>query len=261
MSSRFLPYAQAPRRVGRLRVLPHRRRHRRPHRTGARAPRRDRCVGSGNCSRPTTAARPTRSIVAFADAVARFDIPMQAALDLLRGARMDITVDRYATYEALSDYCYLVASTVGVMMMPVLGSMLDRCALEHAVTLGRAMQMTNILRDVGEDAEHGPHLSAGRRHGALRLHGRRSVRARTIDARFVGLMRFQIARARRSTRCGTGHREAAAREPLRRALGVASLSRHSRCDRSERVQRLHDARIRPAHAKISTALSLILRSY
>jgi 15-cis-phytoene synthase len=81
--------------------------------------------------------------VALADAVARYGVPLQAALDLLRGARMDVTVSRYASYDDLRDYCYLVASTVGVLVTPILGA-LDAAALHEAMALGQAMQLTNI---------------------------------------------------------------------------------------------------------------------
>jgi phytoene synthase len=135
--------------------------------------------------------------VAFADAIGRFAISKDAALDLLRGARMDITVNRYATYAELSDYCYLVASTVGVLMMPVLGeSALDAKASAHAVTLGRAMQLTNIIRDVGEDARMG-RIYLPAEEMALFRYTEADLFAGTIDDRFCALMRFQIDRARR----------------------------------------------------------------
>ncbi len=132
--------------------------------------------------------------VAFSDAAARFDIPRQPALDLLRGARMDITVRRYATYADLRQYCYLVASTVGVLVMPILGT-LTPDALDYGVALGRAMQMTNILRDVGEDASMGriylpeeDMLRFGCSEAKL-LEG-------VVDDGFIALMQFQIERVR-----------------------------------------------------------------
>jgi phytoene synthase len=133
---------------------------------------------------------------AFADALARFDLPIAAALDLLRGARMDISVNRYATYAELSDYCYLVASTVGVLTMPVLGASSADDPSSYAVTLGRAMQLTNIVRDVGEDARMDRiYLPADEM--ALFRYTEADLFAGTVDERFVGLMRFQIERARR----------------------------------------------------------------
>jgi len=133
-------------------------------------------------------------LVAFADAAARYDVPLSAALDLLRGARMDLTIGRYATYADLHGYCYLVASTVGVLVTPILGA-LDSAALGDAIALGHAMQMTNILRDVGEDARLGRiYLPADElaRFGYTEA----DLFAGTVDERFVELMRFQIARAR-----------------------------------------------------------------
>jgi 15-cis-phytoene synthase len=136
--------------------------------------------------------------VAFADAAARYGVPLPAALDLLRGARMDVTVNRYGTYAQLRDYCYLVASTVGVLVTPILGA-LDEEALGDAVALGHAMQLTNILRDVGEDARMGRvYLPADEM--ASFGYTEADLFAATVDARFVALMRFQIERARHAYR-------------------------------------------------------------
>jgi 15-cis-phytoene synthase len=132
--------------------------------------------------------------VAFADAARRFGIPIQPALDLLRGARMDVTVHRYETYCELQTYCYLVASTVGLLVMPILGTLSPQ-AIGYGVALGRAMQMTNILRDVGEDARMGRvYLPAEdlRRFGCAEP----AILAGAVDGAFVELMRFQIARVR-----------------------------------------------------------------
>ncbi len=149
---------------------------------------------------------------AFADAARRFAIPIQPALDLLRGARMDVTVRRYSTYDALREYCYLVASTVGLLVMPILGTLSSEAA-GYGVALGRAMQMTNILRDVGEDARMGRiYLPAEdlRRFGCDEA----AILAGVVDERFTALMRFQIERVR------TMYREA---EP-----GIALLAPGSR---------------------------------
>lgn len=132
--------------------------------------------------------------VALSDAARRFAIPLAPALDLLRGARMDVAVERYDTYALLCDYCYLVASTVGLLVMPILGAESPEAG-DYAVTLGRAMQLTNILRDVGEDARLGRIYLPGeelRRFGCSEA----DILAGRIDDRFVALMRFHIARAR-----------------------------------------------------------------
>ncbi len=136
-----------------------------------------------------------RIMVALYDAVARFDIPLQPALDLLRGARLDITVRRYATYDHLREYCYLVASTVGLLTSPILGYTAE-AALDYGIALGRAMQMTNILRDVGEDARMGRiylPLDELARFGYTES----SVFEEVVDDAFVALMKFQIERVRK----------------------------------------------------------------
>lgn len=98
---------------------------------------------------------PTHPVaVAFAEARATFGIPIQPARDLLCGIRMDLVPARYDTWDALRDYCYHVAGTIGLLVAPVLGCR-DTDALPHAVELGIAMQLTNIIRDVGEDARLG----------------------------------------------------------------------------------------------------------
>ncbi len=132
-------------------------------------------------------------MIAFADAATRFNIPIEPALDLLDGARRDVMILRYDTYEELLDYCYLVASTVGLMTSPVLGYQAG--ALPFGVALGRAMQMTNILRDVGEDARMGRiYLPAEdlRRFG----YPEERLLSGAIDDSFIALMKFQIARVR-----------------------------------------------------------------
>jgi phytoene synthase len=122
--------------------------------------------------------------IAFSDAAQRFDIPIEPALDLLRGARMDVTVERYATYEQLRGYCYHVASTVGLLVMPILG-VVSPAATGYGIALGRAMQMTNILRDVGEDARMG------------RMRSRACVRSTTKRS-----PASRSWRPSRATRCG-----------------------------------------------------------
>jgi phytoene synthase len=157
--------------------------------------------------------------IAFADAAERYDVPVSAALDLLRGARMDVTVGRYATYADLQRYCYLVASTVGVLVTPILGA-LDGAAHDDAIALGHAMQLTNILRDIGEDARMDRiYLPADElaRFGYTEA----DLFAGTIDQRFIELMRFQIERARtlyRSAEPGIARLQPESRYTVRLAL-------------------------------------------
>lgn len=73
----------------------------------------------------------------------------------MQGQRMDLQQTRYNTFEQLDHYCYLVAGTVGEMLVPVLHDDPNEQVLEEAVLLGKAMQLVNIIRDVGEDAARG----------------------------------------------------------------------------------------------------------
>lgn len=99
-----------------------------------------------------SAARPL--VAEFRDAAARRGIPLESALELVEGVRSDLGVVRIADDDELVRYCYRVASTVGLMMCAVLGVRRPG-ALPHAVDLGVAMQLTNICRDVAEDAARG----------------------------------------------------------------------------------------------------------
>jgi phytoene synthase len=87
-------------------------------------------------------------------------LPIDPFLDMIEGMVMDTPLgqDRYQTWDELYLYCYRVASTVGVMTLPVMGTAegyTEEQARDHAVNLGIALQITNILRDVGEDSRRG----------------------------------------------------------------------------------------------------------
>jgi len=195
--------------------------------------------------------------VALSDAAQRFEIPLEPALDLLRGARMDVGIDRYESYAALQEYCYLVASTVGLLVTPVLGAE-SPAAREYAVALGRAMQMTNILRDVGEDARMGRIYLPGE---DLRAFGCREddIFAGRVSASFGALMRFEIARVRalyREAEPGITLLSPESRYTVRLALalyrGILNRIEANRFDVFRR--RAHV----PLRGKLRTALSLAL---
>ena len=98
---------------------------------------------------PTTAADG-----AFAEVVARFRLPRALPDALLEGFGWDVAGRRYADLNDLSEYAMRVAGSVGLMMAAIMG-VRDETALAHAAELGCAMQLTNIARDVGEDAAAG----------------------------------------------------------------------------------------------------------
>jgi phytoene synthase len=101
------------------------------------------------------AGTPTRKVgVALVDAVARFGLERRHFEDILRGVEMDLTARRYLTFEQLEEYCYLVASAVGLLCIEIFGYS-NVAVRGYAVDLGLAFQLTNILRDVEEDAQRG----------------------------------------------------------------------------------------------------------
>lgn len=147
---------------------------------------------------------------ALTDTVASYPVDIQPFRDMVGGMRMDLEKDRYETFDELYDYCYRVAGTVALMTTPVMGldpnyKGSDEAVYRAALALGTANQLTNILRDVGEDA-----AERGRIYVPLEdldqfgiseqevLKG--TLFAPTtgeIDDRWRKFMQFQIARARK----------------------------------------------------------------
>lgn len=124
----------------------------------------------------------------------QFGVPTEPAHDLIAGVRMDLSPRRYATWEDLHLYCYRVAGTVGLMVAPILGCR-DDSALPYAVKLGVAMQLTNILRDIGEDAQQG-RLYLPLAELADFGCDPEAILAGRPSGRFPQLIAFQIERAR-----------------------------------------------------------------
>ncbi|CAG1015134.1 15-cis-phytoene synthase [Anaerolineales bacterium] len=91
---------------------------------------------------------------AWADTLTRYHIPRHYALQLIDGVGRDLSQFRYRTFDDLAIYCYGAASTVGLMSMYIVGFKSHE-AVPYAIKLGVALQMTNILRDVGEDYRNG----------------------------------------------------------------------------------------------------------
>lgn len=133
-------------------------------------------------------------LVAWHDTCARYNLSPVLTDELLAGVAMDLTINRYATFADLWLYCYRVASVVGLLSMGITGA--SPGAEAYAIKLGVALQLTNILRDVGEDARR------GRVYLPQEDLDRFGLSADDIldgvqDERFRALMRFQIARAHR----------------------------------------------------------------
>jgi phytoene synthase len=126
--------------------------------------------------------------------VRHYRIQEQPFQDLISGMEMDLTKSRYHTWEELDLYCYRVAGVVGLMLTPVLGCA-DAAAAQPAADLGRAMQLTNILRDVREDLERGRVYLPSEELAAFGL-SEEDLRRGKVDERWRAFMRFQVDRAR-----------------------------------------------------------------
>ena len=131
---------------------------------------------------------------ALRDAIERFSIERRPFEILLEGMELDLVKDRYETFEDLEAYCYRAASVIGLVCLPIFGYR-DEVARKHAVDLGIAMQLTNIIRDVDEDRRRGRiyiPLEELRRFGcseAALLSGKE-------EPGFPALVKFQVDRAR-----------------------------------------------------------------
>lgn len=125
----------------------------------------------------------------------RFNLPGEQLLEIIDGMEMDLQQARYLDFKGLSLYCYRVASVVGLLAAEIFGFQ-DRQTLKYAHDLGMAFQLTNIIRDIGEDARRGriyipmDELKQFNVPAADILNGRYSDN-------FTALMRFQLERAQR----------------------------------------------------------------
>lgn len=123
----------------------------------------------------------------------RFEIPMHYPLELLKGVQMDISMNRYDTFDDLYLFCYRVAGVVGLMMTHILGYK-DKAAFQHAEELGIAMQLTNILRDVKEDKDMGRIYVPQEdllRYGV----SEQDIYEESMTPKMLRLMKFQVERA------------------------------------------------------------------
>lgn len=91
---------------------------------------------------------------ALKDVITRFELPREQLMEIIDGMAMDLAQARYADFKSLQLYCYRVASVVGLLSAEIFGYT-DRHTLKYAHDLGMAFQLTNIIRDVGDDARRG----------------------------------------------------------------------------------------------------------
>ena len=131
---------------------------------------------------------------AFYDTVARYRIPHEYFFQVIEGVKSDLEPRRLATFDDLYRYCYQVASVVGLSIIHVFGFD-STAALPLAEKCGVAFQLTNVLRDIGEDAARGRVYLPAEDLDRFGVSAADLAAGRRTDA-FARLMEFQIARAR-----------------------------------------------------------------
>jgi len=137
----------------------------------------------------STLAPPVRALVA------KYHLPPAHFDEIIAGVEMDLTGTAYETWEDLRVYCHRVASVVGLVSIEVFGCR-DPRAREYAEQLGLALQLTNILRDVGEDFANGGRIYLPREDLARFHYTAEELAARRHNEAFLALMRFEAERAR-----------------------------------------------------------------
>jgi len=160
---------------------------------------------------------------ALADIRPRFNLPAEHLLEIIDGMQMDLTQTRYLDFKALRLYCYRVASVVGLLTAEIFGYE-DRQTLKYAHDLGLAFQLTNIIRDVGEDARRGRIYLPIDELQQFEVPAKDILEARHSN-NFIALMRFQTERAIQFYDQAMAHLPAIDRKAQRPGLIMAGIYR------------------------------------
>jgi phytoene synthase len=158
---------------------------------------------------------------ALAEVAPRYHLPEARLAEIIDGMQMDLDYNRYPDFETLRQYCHRVAGVVGLLSAEIFGYS-DRRTLEYAENLGLAFQLTNIIRDVGEDARRNRvylPLDELARHDVAEAD---ILQARETDS-FKRLMAFQIDRAQGYYRAAFDLLPAEDRRPQRAGIIMAAI--------------------------------------
>ena len=150
-----------------------------------------------------------------------FRLPESELADIINGMEMDLHHDRYATFDDLKYYCHRVAGVVGRLIARILGYTQD-ATLQYAETLGLALQLTNIIRDVGEDARMGRIYLPQDELAQFNVN-ENSILSATPTPEFAALMQFQFNRARETYRQAIALLPAADKKAQKAGLIMASI--------------------------------------
>ena len=169
----------------------------------------------GRASHPVTQA--------LAVSLRHFYLPQEQLLEIIDGMEMDLDQVRYADFKALHLYCYRVASVVGLLAAEIFGYS-DRQTLKYAHDLGLAFQLTNIIRDVGEDARRGRIYLPQDEMARFEVSNDDLLQANYSD-QFRRLMAFQVERAQALYGQAFAQLPAADRKAQRAGLIMAAIYR------------------------------------
>ena len=126
--------------------------------------------------------------------IEKYSLPVCMFEEIIAGVEMDLSIRRYATFEELRVYCYRVASAVGLVSIEIFGYRNSGCK-QYAIELGLALQMTNIIRDVGKDLQDG-RIYLPQEDLARFGYSETELQNRQYNECFLSLMEFETSRAR-----------------------------------------------------------------
>ncbi|TAJ79455.1 MAG: squalene synthase HpnD [Gallionellaceae bacterium] len=159
--------------------------------------------------------------IALVPIVKQYNMAQEHLLEIIDGMEMDIDQPRYADFKALQLYCYRVASVVGLLTVEIFGYT-DRQTLKYAHDLGIAFQLTNIIRDVGEDARRNRIYLPMDELQQFGVPAADILNSRETE-NFQKLMAFQVERARQYYRQALEHLPAVDRKAQRTGLIMAAI--------------------------------------
>jgi phytoene synthase len=183
--------------------------------------------------------------------VHRFSIPKQYLLTLIDGCERDLVQHRYSTFEELKEYCYCVASIVGLISIEIFGYKYDETK-EYAVNLGYALQLTNILRDIKVDKNNG-RIYLPQEDLARFGYSEEDLLNDVYNEQFVELMRFQSRRAREYY-----HKARAALRPDESITMFAAQIMDAIYYRLLEKIEIADYNVFPSKIKVSTAHKILI---
>lgn len=209
-------------------------------------------------SRLFSGAEPRKPVnIELGGLISKYDLPFSYFDEIIRGVEMDLNETRYRTYAELEEYCFRVASVVGLLSIEIFGYRNPRCR-DYAVSLGKALQFTNILRDVKTDAENRRVYFPEEAMARFGIDPAEILRREYSD-RFYRLAADMAAHAR------AFYQEARAALPLedRRAMMAAELmgSFYWRLLRQLEARRFNVFQAGPARLGFAQKLTLILRTW